>query len=139
MCPSDYEIVLDTRNATSFQAQTDAINGANIDDIVLGVVVGCTVDLACNYDVEADTDDNSCDLATAWAARTPLRATTTRLPRSTTRRAQFRMHERHGHQLQPLRQLRQDTLLITTRPRLGPTDVDGDGRDPTRRLAKGLD
>ena len=36
--PSDYEIVLDTWNLLSFQAQADAINGADIDGIVLGVV-----------------------------------------------------------------------------------------------------
>ena len=35
--PSDYEIVLDTWNLLSFDAQVDAINGANIDGIVLGV------------------------------------------------------------------------------------------------------
>ena len=35
--PSDYEIVLDTWNLLSFEAQVDAINGANIDGIVLGV------------------------------------------------------------------------------------------------------
>ncbi len=35
--PSDYEIVLDTWNLLSFQAQADAINGADIDGIVLGV------------------------------------------------------------------------------------------------------
>ena len=60
--PSDYEIVLDTRNATSFQAQTDAINGANIDGIVLGVtaVEGCTYPLASNYDAFATVEDGSC-------------------------------------------------------------------------------
>lgn len=35
--PSDYEIVLDTWNLLSFDGQVDAINGANIDGIVLGV------------------------------------------------------------------------------------------------------
>ena len=36
--PSDYEIVLDTWNLLSFDEQVDAINGANIDGIELGVV-----------------------------------------------------------------------------------------------------
>ena len=36
--PSDYEIVLDTWNLLSFEGQVDAINGANIDGIELGVV-----------------------------------------------------------------------------------------------------
>ena len=36
--PSDYEIVLDTWNLYSFDEQVDAINGANIDGIELGVV-----------------------------------------------------------------------------------------------------
>ena len=35
--PSDREIVLDTWNLLSFDEQVDAINGANIDGIVLGV------------------------------------------------------------------------------------------------------
>jgi hypothetical protein len=35
--PSDYEIILRTGNLPSFQAQADAINGADIDGIVLGV------------------------------------------------------------------------------------------------------
>ena len=35
--PSDYEIVLTTGNLPSLQGQTDAINGADIDGIVLGV------------------------------------------------------------------------------------------------------
>lgn len=72
--PSDYEIVLDTRNATSFQAQTDAINGANIDGIVLGVttVEGCTDPEACNYNVEADSDDGSCDFDVCVGCTYPL-------------------------------------------------------------------
>ena len=35
--PSDYEIVLDTYNLYSLEEQVDAINGADIDGIVLGV------------------------------------------------------------------------------------------------------
>ena len=35
--PSDYEIVLDTYNLYSLEQQVDAINGADIDGIVLGV------------------------------------------------------------------------------------------------------
>lgn len=63
--PSDREIVLDTRNAPSFQAQFDAINGANIDGIVLGqtTVLGCLDPEACNFDADAETDDGSCDYA----------------------------------------------------------------------------
>ena len=53
--PSDREIVLDTRNEASFQAQTDAINAAGIDGIVLGengscTYPGCTDPSACNWD-----------------------------------------------------------------------------------------
>ena len=36
--PSDYEIVLDTWNLLSFEEQVDAVNGANIDGIELGVL-----------------------------------------------------------------------------------------------------
>ena len=61
--PSDREIVLDTRNESSFQAQTDAINAAGIDGIVLGEVAaeGCTDPTACNFDAEAEVDNGTCD------------------------------------------------------------------------------
>ena len=60
--PSDYEIVLDTRNAQTFEAQMDAINAAGIDGIVLGqpIVSGCTYPLASNFDSEATEEDGSC-------------------------------------------------------------------------------